>query len=265
MHKKNLLKKMLVMGIILFLITTIFLPAISSENIKLINETKSLDSSTNGIWLYRFKIKINHNKVAGDLVNFPVLISFESDHLGKKAQLDGDDIVFTLSSNVENKLNHEIELYDSSLGKIVAWVNIPFLSSSEDTVIYMHYGNSDCGNQQNPEMVWDENYIAVYHLSGFNYLEIDDSTSNNLDVIEQQGSPVFQVSGKIGLCVDFDEASLNVDDNDLLSFTDGSNNDKPFTIEAWVKFDSAGGGDNGIISKYANMVREWIIHLVIQE
>ena len=257
--KKYLLKKTMVIGIILLLIGTFYLPTISSENVKIKNENTSLDRSKDGIWWHRMKIKINHNMVAGDLNNFPILISIESSHLGKKAQSDGDDIVFTESFNVKDILNHEIELFDSSSGKLVSWVKIPFLSSTQDTVIYMHYGNSKCGNQQSPEMVWDDNFTAVYHLDGVNYLDIKDSTSNNLDVVEKQGYPTFQASGKIGLCVDFDEASLNVDDNDLLSFTDGSNNDKPLTIETWVKYYSAGGGNNGIISKYANMKREWLL------
>jgi len=256
---KKLLNRTLVIGIILFFISAINLPTISSDNIILENEKISLDPSINGIWLYRMKIKINHNKVAGDLTNFPVLISIESPHLGKKAQSTGNDIVFTESFNVKDILDHEIELFDSSSGNLVAWVKIPFLSSSEDTIIYMHYGNSNCGNQQNPEKVWDNNYLAVYHLNGINYLDIKDSTSNNLDVVEKQGIPTFQVSGKIGLCVNFDEACLNVADNDLLSFTYGGDNDKPFTIEAWVKFFGAGGDANGIISKYANMVREWLL------
>jgi hypothetical protein len=210
-------------------------------------------------WSYRKEITINHSQVVGDLVDFPVLVSVVDSDLVAHAQFDGDDVLFMDGVGVANRLLHEIEFFDGSSGELVVWVNVSGLSSSVDSVFYLYYGNPICGSQQVVEMVWDSNYIAIYHLNGINYLEIDDSTYNNLDVIEKQGNPIFQVPGKIGLCVDFDESSLNVDDSDLLSFTDGSNHDKPMTIEAWVKCDIPGSNHNPIISKYAHNQKEWII------
>jgi hypothetical protein len=193
--------------------------------------------------------------VHGDLTSFPVLISTVDVDLRDKAQNDGDDILFMDGPGIATRCYHEIEYFDDSSGELVAWVNVPSLSASEDTVLYLYYGNPGCSSQQLPERVWNSDYVAVYHLGGSDYSDIDDSTFNNLDAISDIGDPVYQQTGKVGLCVDFDEDSLNVGDNDLFSF----NGDKPMTVEAWVKYDSPGGNNNPIISKYGHSQREWLL------
>jgi hypothetical protein len=62
------------------------------------------------------------------------------------------------------KLDHEIERYNSSSGELIAWVKIPLLSSTTDTVIYMYYGNPDATDQQNIEGVWSNGFVGVYHM-----------------------------------------------------------------------------------------------------
>ena len=113
-------------------------------------------------WLHRKTVTINHTKVAADLANFPVLVDIVDSDLSSKAQSSGNDIVFTDSSM--NKLSHEIERYDNNTGHLVAWVRVPSLSSTSDTVLYMYYGNAAASNQQNPTAVWDPNYMMVQHL-----------------------------------------------------------------------------------------------------
>ena len=71
-------------------------------------------------WFYRKTLTIDHTKVAGSLTNFPVLVDVTDTDLSAKAQSDGDDVVFTDSS--DDKLNHEIELYNGTTGHLVAWV-----------------------------------------------------------------------------------------------------------------------------------------------
>ncbi|HWR27515.1 MAG TPA: DUF2341 domain-containing protein, partial [Candidatus Thermoplasmatota archaeon] len=121
-------------------------------------------------------ITVNHSKVLASLQNYPLFINLDSDtDLAFYAQDDGDDITFYDAA--QNKLNHEIELFNGTTGQMIAWVNVPYLSSIEDTVLYMQYGNETSGNQQNPEGVWDSVYKGVWHL-GEDFL---DSTSNNND------------------------------------------------------------------------------------
>ena len=147
-------------------------------------------------WQYRKKITIDHNKVDGNLKDFPILISVIDSDLRNKAQNDGDDILFMDGTGVANKLFHEIEEYHGSSGKLIAWVNIPSLSSTTDTKLYMYYGNPGCNSQQFPEKVWDSNYLAVFHMNDVDN-EITDSTLNNNDFSES-GDPLYLQNGKIG-------------------------------------------------------------------
>jgi hypothetical protein len=112
-------------------------------------------------WQYRKTVTIDHTKVDADLTGFPVLIEITDPDLASHSQNDGDDIVFTDNTGV--RLNHEIELYDNTIGHLVAWVRAD-LSSVSDTTLYMYYGNPSASNQQNPTGVWDSNYVMVQHL-----------------------------------------------------------------------------------------------------
>jgi len=93
-------------------------------------------------WQYRKTITINPSQVSSDQTNFPVVIDLTDNGLTTKAQPDGDDFVFTDQDN--NKLNHEIESYDNNTGHLIAWVNVPYVSSTTYTVLYMYYGNPTC-------------------------------------------------------------------------------------------------------------------------
>lgn len=128
----------------------------------------------NTSWLYRKAITIDYTKVgAGPHSNFPVLISITDANLQISALSTGNDILFT-SSDGATKLSHEIENYTSSTGTLVAWVEIPSLSSSANTVIYMYYGNSAATNQQNVTGTWDASFKGVYHMN----TTFTDATSN---------------------------------------------------------------------------------------
>jgi hypothetical protein len=80
--------------------------------------------------------------------------------LASRAQDDGGDIVFATDAGI--KLDHEIEHYAG--GSLVAWVSVPNLSSTVDTVLYMYYGNAGASDQQNEEAVWSPDYVMVQHL-----------------------------------------------------------------------------------------------------
>ena len=128
----------------------------------------------NSGWGYRIAITINHATVAGPLTNFPVLIVLTSSSLSQFAQTSGNDILFTAGDGT-NQLAHEIESYTSASGALVAWVNVPLLSSTADTNIYLYYGNPAAANQQNAGGVWDANFQGVWHLNN----SFADSTANN--------------------------------------------------------------------------------------
>ncbi len=238
----ELVKKTLVFAIVLLFVGLIIAPNISSENnTGRINNSSARTVAFNPFeegWKYRKKITINHNKVTRNLFNFPVLVSTIDTDLHDKAQIDGGDILFMDDKGEANQLFHEIEYYDSISSELVAWVNIPALSSTEDVVFYMYYGNIDCGNQEIPEMVWDLDYIHVWHL-GDNLLDSagsDDGTNHGTDI----------VSGKIGRARDFEH-----DDQDFIYLGDmvqpGDGSLTTITWECWVKPESQ---DIKLMTKY---------------
>jgi hypothetical protein len=132
--------------------------------------------NTGGTWLYRKAITLDHTKVPNtDRSSFPVLVNLASDAgLSVHARSDGFDILFT-SSEGTTRIPYEREKYSS--GTLVAWVKVPTVSHTTDTVLYLYYGNSSAGDQQQATSVWDANYRAVWHMKEATGGSLADSTS----------------------------------------------------------------------------------------
>ena len=199
----------------------------------------------NDNWFYRRKIFINHTKVDGVLKNFPVLVQGYEPTI---SQEDGGDILFTDSTGV-TKIPYELEYYDS--GSFRAWVTLPVLSNSSDTVFYMYYHNPSCSPQWDPTNVWDSNYVLVQHLEE----SPDNDTSEHFDstVYGNTGTPknfngtaesTTDGAGKIDGADVFDgyDDFINCGHNPSLNIT------SEFTIEVWVRVSNLCGKSN-IISK----------------
>lgn len=145
-------------------------------------------------WAFRRKITIDHTKVVNtDQTNFPVLISLMDSDLKTNAQRSAYDIMFT-SSDGTTKLDHEIEKYDYTDGELVAWVRIPTLSTSTDTVIYMYYGNSAAADQSNKTGVWDTSFKGIWHLSETSGSR-SDSTSQGYSLADNGTGGVGGITG----------------------------------------------------------------------
>ncbi|MFX1329090.1 MAG: DUF2341 domain-containing protein, partial [Promethearchaeota archaeon] len=188
---------------------------------------------------YYKEIVIEHSMVYGsnDLLNFSVLISIlDSDLKDHVNSSSGNDIAFAYN---EEWLDHELELfnqtYNETHAQLVAWVRIPLLSASLDTIIRMYYGNSTMGLRENPEGVWDSNYKGVWHLSestgGTD--AIKDSTINGNDGTDY-GSPTFGSKGKSDGGIDFkgdiEDEYVQLPANASLN---GINEGDYYTYEAW--------------------------------
>jgi hypothetical protein len=132
------------------------------------------------LWQARKSITIDGSKVTATLSSFPVLVSITDSALAASAQAGGADILFTASDG-STKLDHEIENFTPATGSLTAWVRVPTLASGTNTVIYMYYGNSTVGSQQNPTGVWNDgglNYFkGVWHLHNNTGVSVLDSTT----------------------------------------------------------------------------------------
>jgi hypothetical protein len=167
----------------------------------------------NPSWQYRKAITIDHTKVGGTLANFPVLVSVTDANLQANAQASGNDILFTDASGTA-KLAHEVEFYTSASGQLIAWVSVPSVSASVDTVIYMYYGNPAAPAQQNPSGVWDANFSGVWHLketgngSAGEYKDSSANANNARGGNGSSGATPTRVAGKIGYGQSFNGSQL---------------------------------------------------------
>jgi len=209
------------------------------------------DPFQNG-WSYRKQITVQASEVPSDQTNFPVLVrNTDADWAytgsgGHVTQSNGEDILFTDSDGII-KLDHEIEDYEPSTGKLVAWVEVPSLSGSKDTPIYIYYGNSTAVDQENPTGagVWEPNYRGVWHLKETPTVDsyAYNSTSNDNDgTFEASMTSGDQVAGEINGSLDFDG------NGDFVRISrDGTIEPSAITISYWVKRD-------GIQIQYAKHV-----------
>jgi hypothetical protein len=186
-------------------------------------------------WGNRKNITIDKSRVSGTLSDFPVLINLPSDAgLASYAQSNGNDILFT-SSDGTTKINYERESYSS--GTLVAWVQVPTLSHTADTVIYMYYGNSGASDQQAATLTWDANFKGVWHLKEATGANDADSTSNG-----NTGTPVHnpvQTVGKIDGSLQFDGTNdaVTVSPTQFIPLSTGS-----YSLEVWVWDDTPYSG-----------------------
>src|SRR3990172_7868952 len=206
-------------------------------------------------WQYRKKITIDHTQVAADQTDFPILIGLASDSdLASKAQDSpsaGYDILFT-SSNGTTKISHEIEKFDDSTGELVAWVEVPSLSSSTDTELYMYYGNASAGNQQDASGTWSNGYVEVWHLDETSG-DVGDSTSNGYSGTVS-GSVDQNVTGQVDGADELQGPSTTT----YLTLADGDlGNNAPFSISAWFYVDTSTNW-SGIVTKGRETGNDWV-------
>ncbi|KYK25128.1 hypothetical protein AYK24_05335 [Thermoplasmatales archaeon SG8-52-4] len=258
-----ILKKVVIILISLIFVITIIVPCINSNSNIIINKNNSIERvSFNPFiegWKYRKQITIDHTKVAGNLNNFPVLVSNIDPDLASKAQADGNDILFMTDIGEAEQLFHEIEFFDNSTGELVAWVNIPSIFNSIDIVFYMYYGNPDCSSYEISERIWDSNYQAVWHLSEDETDLRHDSTINirHATPYNYDGDEATN-DGIIGGADEFDGI------NDHLRT--GVSFDYDFrTISFWIKTDVKPLSDpNAILSQNADTLKYGLLYANIQ-
>jgi RHS repeat-associated protein len=200
-----------------------------------VNQTQC---TSNG-YSYQRAITIDHTQVPNtDQTNFPFLFNTTDPLLATTANgghvnnSNGYDIIFTSDPAGQNILNYEMEKYNPATGQVIAWVRIPTLSHTTDTVIYVFYRNpAITASQQNPTGVWDSNFVGVWHLPNGTNLSGSDSTANGNSLTVNNATPT---TGIIDGAAGFSGGSS-------LSVESGMTVSAPFTIEEWAFPNSAGG------------------------
>ena len=194
--------------------------------------TVTLDTS----WSYERVITIAYGITAENLTDFPLLIAITDDSdLYTYAQTNGEDIVFTDSDGT--RLPYEIEYYsrNAGAGTVTAyiWVKIASLSSTEDTVLHMYYGNASAAapaadSTYGSQNVWNSGYKGIWHM-GDASSPATDSTSNGYDAA---GTAVYGATGEIDSAIDFNGSSHYLTSSTI------NLSGSAITMSAWINADS---------------------------
>jgi len=197
----------------------------------------------NTSWSNRKAVTVYHGQVAGaaSLTSFPMLFAVTDPNLktvangGSVGKADGSDILFTAADGV-TKLDHEMQQYDGAAGQVVAWVRIPSLSPTADTVVYVYYGNAGAAEQQNKAGVWSNGYKGVWHLAdNAASAAVADSSGNGFTGTNQANTNAKTTAGKMGAALAYNGST---DFTSVASSAGLGSGLSGFTISAWVKKNS---------------------------
>lgn len=217
-----------------------------------VNDSPVMTEWFDSAWTARKALTIDAAQVAGDVSDFPVLISLTVDQeLAAQALANGDDIIFTAADG-STQLAHEIEYFNEATGELRAWVKTD-LSANVDTDVFMYYGNAAATNQENAAGVWSSNYVGVYHLgespTGVAGELVDSSGSGNHATTEGSMDAADSVATAIGQGLVFDGVNDKVRIPDSASL-DGLNDAATFSL--WINWVDSADGDHQIIMTSEN-------------
>ena len=195
------------------------------------------------------RVTIDHTKVEATLDDFPVLLTEANFGPGmfNLARNGGEDIRITKSDG-KTKIPREIEFFDKGNNKMAVWVKTD-LSSTQDTVLYIYYGNPDAteppaNSQYGSENVWDSNYKMVQHLSEASGTLYDSTSENNNGI--NNGADLVN-NGKINGAYNFISTNQDYVTADSVS-PDVASSD--VTISAWIKTASHSSTDWGALTVF---------------
>ncbi len=132
-------------------------------------------------------------------------------------------------------LPHEIEAWDPGSGSLTAWVRVPVISSTTDTIVHLYYGAPDAPDQSRPRETW-AGELAIWHLErdpAGAAPTLDDRGPRHLDGLAL-GDPAL-VATASGPAADLDGTTdrFEAAPTDLAGTS--------FTVSAWFRVDSLGG------------------------
>ena len=204
------------------------------------------------------------------LTNFPVLVKLSTAipdfSYSDFRRPDGAELRFTDADG--NYIPHEIEAWDTN-GVSTVWVKVPRLS--KDATVTAWYGYANPVRAMDPAGVWDENYLAVWHMNAAEgSLKQRDSTANGKTVScpsSYSDGVMSGVTGKVGRAArcglsEDKRGGFSISDND--GYFDGFGE---FTVEAWTFRDSVTGAlsEDGTIVRKGRYTSSWTNAWCIQE
>jgi len=207
-------------------------------------------------WKRKVKLTIQSTKVSGDVSNFPTLLTranVPAEMLTSggafACKSGGGDI--RVSSDVYgiNPCSVEVVVCElnanPALAQLEVWVRVPFISSANDTDIWLWYGNPDATANANTHAlgrnaVWSNGYRGVWHIQALNAVDSTGIHSNaSASVDAELGNGIVQNGIDIYKTEDVDTRVPHNIESSLARTDDGNDplwtSDHGFTIEVWPK------------------------------
>lgn len=182
---------------------------------------------------YREKITIDHTKVSGDISSFQLYIDLSDldDNFWSHVQNGGGDIRIKSANGTEYA--REIVSCDTAAKTGEVHALIPNLSSTNDTELYVHYGDGDAtdyapSSTYGSQAVWS-GYSVVQHLNNLTSTTTLDSTANAKNGAKKADNEPIEATGKISRGQAFDGS------DDYIQIPSVSIISGSFSISGWIK------------------------------
>lgn len=185
-----------------------------------------------GNWQYRQQITLESDYVDADLTNFTLLISGDnfSRDFWDNVKADGSDIVITLADGT--KLSRELVSINRGAERMELHVNIPMLSSTVDTELFIYYDNFAASETNDAATVF-AGYDHVYHMNQLNAVDIiganngTNSGGGSITTGVMGNAHSYSGTGRLDIAA--------IDGDDIAS------------VSLWYRPDGQGGGNYGSI------------------
>ena len=186
-----------------------------------------------GVPYYVSSLTVNHTKCGtANSTNFTVLVSITDARFKNTVNgghVNGSRWNFEFYSNAADTtslLSWEIESYDSTTGKLIAWVEMPHIYVSTDVVFYCRYGMNWVTTNHTAGIPWNSNYKMVMHFADAGSLLADWTGNGNSGT----NSGCIATGAEIGNGVWFNGTSNYFTSPAIYNVTNGTTNNISFWI-----------------------------------
>lgn len=167
-------------------------------------------------WNQRIPLTVKPSQVPSTQTDFPTLINLI---LPSLIGFSINELRFAGVDGVQ--LEYEIQKFNDSTGKLIAWVKKPIIDNGN--IFYIYYDNITAVDEANPGLVWENNFAKWHFTDNGN-----DSTVNNFTAT---GALAF-TDAKIDRGIDFDMDRIIT----VPTFLDlNPSNSDELTVSFWFK------------------------------
>ncbi|MDD5041979.1 MAG: DUF2341 domain-containing protein [Candidatus Peribacteraceae bacterium] len=198
-------------------------------------------------YAYRKAITIDNANVDATLTDFPLYVRIAADtDIGVGARSDGYDLRFTTSTGMILPYAREDFHVRSGSGSGDFWVEVPRISSTADTTIYLYYGKSNAEDGEDALGTWNSDFAGIWHLDE-DVTDEGTSTAAHLDSTSNAHNGTQNGNARTAGMISYGQAFDGVDDDITISSSYASNN---ITLSWWSNCPISAPTAQGIFDIY---------------